>query len=235
MTVFARGAASGCGIIERMDPRTEDFYRRYAKRLAAQPEASRSAMLPAIEAALPRGGRVLDVGAGAGRDVAGMLAAGLEAYGVEPSAEMRARALAQFPELAGRLRDGALPDLGRPFTDLVPDGFDGVVCSAVLMHVGDDELPAALSALTASLRRSADGRSAAPGTVVLLSLPEQLDGSLAEGRDVDGRRFANHAPERVMALLASLCFSPVTRTASDAVLAATGTRWHTLSLRSDPG
>ncbi|WP_431258670.1 class I SAM-dependent methyltransferase [Roseateles chitinivorans] len=224
--------------MERTDPDTDDFYRRYAERLASQPESPRSAMLPVVEAALPRGSRVLDVGAGAGRDVAGMLAAGLDAYGVEPSAEMRARALAQFPALADRLhrlhrlREGALPDLGRPFADAVPEGFDGVVCSAVLMHVGEDALPDALSALAATLRRSADGRHAAPGTVMLLSLPEQLDGSLAEGRDVDGRRFANHAPARVATLLATMGFSLAAHTVSDAVLSASGTRWHTLTLRA---
>ncbi|WP_431265669.1 class I SAM-dependent methyltransferase [Roseateles chitinivorans] len=221
--------------MEHTDPGTDDFYRRYAERLASHPESSRSAMLPVVEAALPRGSRVLDVGAGAGRDVAGMLAAGLDAYGVEPSAEMRARALAQFPALADRLhrlRDGALPDLGRPFGDILPEGFDGVVCSAVLMHVGEDALPGALSALAATLRRSADGRHAAPGTVMLLSLPEQLDGSLAEGRDLDGRRFANHAPARVGTLLATRGFSLAAHAVSDAVLGATGTRWHTLTLRA---
>lgn len=224
--------------MERMDPRTDDFYRRYAGRLASQPESPRSSMLPVIESALPRGSRVLDVGAGAGRDVAGMLAAGLEAYGVEPSEEMRGRALAQFPELAGRLREGTLPDLGRPFADVAPDGFDGVVCSAVLMHVGEDDLPGALTALAATLRCSDDGRHPeraarlAHGTVMLLSLPEQLDGSLVEGRDVDGRRFANHAPERVSALLAPMGFSLAAHAVSDAVLRATGTRWHTLTLRA---
>jgi SAM-dependent methyltransferase len=216
--------------MDAMDPRTDDFYRRYAERLATQPESTRSAMLPVVEAALPRGSRVLDVGAGAGRDVAGMLAAGLDAYGVEPSSEMRERALVQFPELAGRLRDGALPGLGQPFADVTPEGFDGVVCSAVLMHVGEDDLPGALAALAATLRRSADGQRAAKGTVMLLALPEQLDGTLAEGRDVDGRRFANHAPERVAALLAPLGFSLAAHTVSDAVLSATGTRWHTLTL-----
>ena len=218
--------------MDAMDPRTDDFYRRYAGRLATQPESPRSAMLPVIEATLPRASRVLDVGAGAGRDVAGMLAAGLEAYGVEPSAEMRERALVQFPQLAGRLRDGALPGLDQPFVDVVPGGFDGVVCSAVLMHVGEDDLPDALSALAATLRRSGDGSQAAAGTVMLLALPEQLDGALAQGRDLDGRRFANHAPARVAALLAPLGLSLAAHTVSDAVLSATGTRWHTLTLRA---
>ncbi|RZI58058.1 MAG: class I SAM-dependent methyltransferase [Rubrivivax sp.] len=215
-----------------MDPRTDDFYRRYAEHLALQPESPRSAMLPVVEAAMAPGSRVLDVGAGAGRDVAGMLAAGLDAYGVEPSAAMRARALAQFPDLHGRLCEGALPDLGRPFADVAPDGFDGVVCSAVLMHVGEDTLPGALAALAGMLRRSTDDRHAAPDTVMLLSLPEQLDGSLAEGRDIGGRRFVNHAPERVATLLAPMGLSLAAHAVSDAVLSTTGTRWHLLTLRA---
>jgi hypothetical protein len=82
------------------------------------------------------------------------------------------------------------------------------------------------------LRRSADGRHAAPDTVMLLSLPEQLDGSLAEGRDIGGRRFVNHAPERVATLLAPMGLSLAAHAVSDAVLSATGTRWHLLTLRA---
>ena len=214
-----------------MDALTDDFYRRYAEHLATRPESARSAMLPVAEDALPPGSRVLDVGAGAGRDVAGLLAAGLDAYGVEPSAAMRARALAQFPTLHGRLREGALPDLGRPFADLVPSGFDGVVCSAVLMHVSGSDLPRALSALIGVLRRAADGNRPAAGTVLLMSLPELHADALSEGRDLEGRRFTNHAPSRVAALLAPSGLALAGHQISDAVLAATGTRWHTLTWR----
>lgn len=215
-----------------MDALTDDFYRRYAEHLAAQPESARSAMLPIAETALPAGSRVLDVGAGAGRDVAGLLAAGLDAYGVEPNAAMRARAFTQFPALHGRLREGALPDLGHPFADVVPDGFDGVVCSAVLMHVGEAALPRALAALVGALRRAADGNGPASGTALLLSLPELHADALSEGRDLDGRSFTNHSLARVATLLAPLGMALVGHQISDAVLAATGTRWHTLSWRA---
>jgi 2-polyprenyl-3-methyl-5-hydroxy-6-metoxy-1,4-benzoquinol methylase len=39
-------------------------------------------MLPHIERTLPPGASVLDVGAGSGRDVEAMIAAGFDAYGV---------------------------------------------------------------------------------------------------------------------------------------------------------
>lgn len=215
-----------------MDQPTDAFYRRYAERLATQPESPRSAMLPFLLRALPAGSRVLDVGAGAGRDVAALLAEGREAYGIEPSADMRARAAAQFPELDGRLRDGALPALGRPFDDVVPQGFDGVVCSAVLMHVSAEGLPATLAALAAVLRRAPDDRGPAVGTVLLLAVPEQVDGSLVEGRDIDGRRFENHAPSRVAELLAPTGLALAEHAISDAVLVSVGTRWHTLVFRA---
>jgi len=55
------------------------------------------------------GERVLEIGAGSGRDAARLLALGVEVDAVEPSAALRERALADHPELEGRLFHGFLP------------------------------------------------------------------------------------------------------------------------------
>jgi hypothetical protein len=62
---------------------------------------------------------------------------GVEVDAVEPSAALRERALANHPELEGRLFDGFLPG-GLP-TDIQPT-YDGILLSAVIMHIPNAEL-----------------------------------------------------------------------------------------------
>lgn len=213
-----------------LDAGTAAFYDGYAGKLAAT-EASRSAMLPFFEAALAPGARVLDVGAGSGRDVAALLELGFEAFGVEPNAAMRATALRLRPGLAGRLADAALPGLGRPFSERHPEGFDAVACSAVLMHIAPAELPVALQSLVQQLRAPAAGEAGMQRPALLLALPEMAASQLAGDRDTDGRRFHNHAVATVQALLADLGLQLERSATNDAVLASAGTRWHMLVFR----
>ncbi len=64
-----------------------------------------------------RGERVLEIGAGSGRDAARLMALGVKVGAVEPSAALREPALADHPELEGRLFHDFLnkdPVVGRP-------------------------------------------------------------------------------------------------------------------------
>lgn len=213
-----------------MDAGTSRFYDDYAPRLAAT-ESRRSAMLAHLLAALPAGAWVLDVGAGSGRDMAALHELGFEPFGVEPNAAMRETALRAHPALAGRLADATLPGLGRPFAEQRPQGFDAVVCSAVLMHLPPDELPGALASLVRQLRPAAPDDAASHRPTLLLSLPEMDATQLAGDRDADGRRFHNHAPADVAALLGGMALTLALADVNDAVRASTGTRWHTLVFR----
>jgi len=168
-----------------IQPGTTAFYDQWA---ATGRESARSAMSNHFVSAFAPGARVLDVGCGKGRDVVALLDLGFDGYGVEPHDAMRAQALARDPRLRERIADAALPELGQPFGG----GFDAIACSAVLMHLSDDALPASLAAISAALR---------PRARMLLALPEMLPELLADGRDPDGRQFTNHAPERVQELL----------------------------------
>jgi SAM-dependent methyltransferase len=197
-----------------MDRPTSEFYDRYARVVLAE-ESQRSAMSEHFAATFAPGSRVLDVGAGSGRDLVMLMEQGFDAWGVEPNAAMRALALQRHPALAGRLGDGLLPRLGKPFGG----GFDGIVCSAVLMHVRSPELPTALQALCALL--NPDGR-------LLISLPELSPAQLHQGRDADGRLFANHAPEDVCEMLAGYGLQETGRWEIMVNAASTPTRWVTL-------
>ena len=188
-------------------------------------------MLPHAVQALPPGASVLDVGAGSGRDMAALQELGFNVFGVEPHAAMRETALRLRPGLAGRLRDAALPALGRPFVDRQPQGFDALLCSAVLMHITPVELPTALAALAQQLRPAAINDTEAQRPAMLLSLPEMDRQRLHGDRDADNRRFHNHPPATVQALLAPLGLQLVSTCTQAQMRASTGNCWHTLLFR----
>lgn len=211
-----------------MDTATADFYRRYAQNLTASTEASRSAMLPHIERTLRPRASVLDVGAGSGRDVEAMIAAGFDAFGVEPSTDMLRKALSLRPALNGRLVQAALPQLGHPFSERQPGGFDAVVCSAVLMHLEPAEMPEALASMAKQLRAPTNEDVEATSPALLVSLPHMEPSRLIDQRDADGRRFHNHAVDSVRDHLATLGLSLKESIDNHAVFATTGTVWKTL-------
>src|SRR5205823_3692632 len=80
--------------------------------------------------------RVLDVGAGSGREMALLARERFEAYGVEPSVALRQEAVARHPELTDRIEAGSLPGLART----LEHPYDGVICSAVLQHIPRHQL-----------------------------------------------------------------------------------------------
>ena len=77
---------------------------------------------------------------------------------MERSAQLRQAAVQHHPELEQRPVEAALPALSAPFGG----EFDGVLCSAVLMHLAEADLFDAAFALRRILRR---------GGRLLISLP----------------------------------------------------------------
>ena len=112
-----------------VDAATAKFYSLQASEIALRYESVASPVARFFGAAFAIGSRVLDIGAGSGRDLSELLTSGFDAYGVEPSEALATLAVAHHPELTGRIARGALPQIGEPFGG----GFDGILCSAVLM------------------------------------------------------------------------------------------------------
>jgi len=79
--------------------------------------------------------RVLDIGAGTGRDAAAFAAMGHAVVAVEPTAELRARAEALHPSPRIEWLDDGLPDLAR----LAGWNFDVVMLTAVWMHLDEGQ------------------------------------------------------------------------------------------------
>ena len=123
-------------------------------------------LIPAVPA------RMLDVGAGSGRDAAALAARGHRVVAVEPTAALRERAMAAHRTPDIEWLDDALPDLSK-----VRGRFDLILASAVWMHLDADERKQAMVRVAGLLRT---------GGLLLLSLRH---GTVPAGRimyDVTG-------------------------------------------------
>lgn len=205
-----------------MDPQTVAYYEASGEKLALRYEAVPSPVARFYRVAFPEGARVLDVGAGSGRDLAALLAAGYEAFGVEPSSTLRQAACEAHPELGGRIEDGSLPNLGTPHGGQ----FDGILCSAVLMHLAEADLFDAAFALRGLLKK---------GGRLLLSLPHHRADVHANNRDPAGRLFSPYTAEFVQLLFERLGFQKIGRWDTEDALGRPGTGWFTLLLELGSG
>ncbi|MFF7949325.1 class I SAM-dependent methyltransferase [Streptomyces griseorubiginosus] len=100
--------------------------------------------------------RVLDVGAGTGRDATALAGRGYTVDAVEPVAELRRVAERLHPGSGVTWRPGALPEIPG-----VRGPYDVVLLSAVWMHLRPEERPVAMRRLAGLL---------APGGLLLITL-----------------------------------------------------------------
>ena len=119
-----------------MDELTRQYYATHAAELAARYNSAASGVTKYFPLALAQGMRVLDIGAGSGRDMVALREMGCDVYGVEPCEELRGHTLEHHAFLKERLGSAELPNLGQPFSG----HFDGVLCSAVLMHIPREQI-----------------------------------------------------------------------------------------------
>lgn len=177
-----------------MDSRTRAYYQtNTAERVALWEsiESPQAALFPTLFTA---GQRILDVGSGSGRDLALLLRLGVEAWGLEPVDELRAAAVARHPELAGRIVAGPV----EAYAEANPAAYDGVLLSAVLMHVPDSELFDFVIALRRLVRA---------GGVAVVSIPlERDDVDESTGRDARGRLFVMRGESQVTLFFERLGF-----------------------------
>lgn len=164
-----------------MDSETSVYYSQNASRLAEQYATVVHTLEDYLTSVFARSHKILDVGCGTGRDLSLLLGNGKDAYGVDPSSEMLVAAHqalgARGFSSEGRLFVGSLPDLSQ-FTE---SEFDGILCSAVLMHLPEEELFDAVYALRRILR---------PGGTLLVSVPvTRSDVDPITRRDCGGRLF----------------------------------------------
>ena len=182
-----------------MDSQTLSYYARNAGKVAERYESVVNGLAQHFEQAFAPGARVLDVGCGSGRDLALLHKLGRDVYGLDATSELVALSQDTHPELRGRVVHGVLPDALIPFGG----SFDGVLCSAVLMHIAVVQLPVAVAFIERCLR---------PGGRLLYSVPcKRADVVAADYRDAEGRLFVPDPADRLLKLFESHGFALIER------------------------
>jgi len=194
------------------DKKTQDYYKTNAQMIAREYAEAPGGVDAWFGKAFPKGGRVLDVGAAAGRDVLLLGKSGYEAFGVDPCRELVEYGIGVNPGLTGRLWCDALPEL----ETVQNDNFDGVLCSAVFMHIPRRGLADAAAGVKRVLK---------PGGGLLLSLPFELDGSPVSGRDVKGRLFNGLSNSEADALLLKYGFRKILQKKNADALGRQNRKW----------
>ena len=123
-------------------------------------------------------GRVLDIGAGTGRDAAGLVGLGHSVVAVEPTVELRRGAMVLHPSPMIEWVDDSLPDLAA--VRARREEFDAVMLTAVWMHLDAPQRRQAMPNVAALVRN---------GGVMIMSLRH---GPVPPGR----RMFEVSAEER---------------------------------------
>lgn len=124
---------------------------------------------------IPRGGRIMDLGCGSGRDVKGFCDHGYEAYGLDASEELVKKA---SNTLGITVSTGLVEDW------IADEPFDGIWCCASLMHLDDRALEQFFENLKYNLK---------PGGVLFMSVKSGIE----TGLDEQGRYFRNFTEENV--------------------------------------
>jgi len=196
-----------------MDEITLSYYEQNANEIYDRYESISSGIADYFQASFPTGARILDVGAGSGRDLRHLLSLGYNATGIEPSDALRSLAISKFPDLKKKLIPGNLPSLN------VSEPLDGIVCSAVLMHIPESMLFDSLLSLRDAL--VIHGR-------LLVSIPQDRPGLDNQFRDTDGRLFQPVEAGRLVLLAERLGLSLISRWENKDGLNRPGHDWVTL-------
>jgi 2-polyprenyl-3-methyl-5-hydroxy-6-metoxy-1,4-benzoquinol methylase len=176
-----------------MDQVTVNYYSQNAQQVADRYEAVVSSLSEHFLEAFKPNSKLLDIGCGSGRDLAVLHKLGHECYGVDPTKEFVDIAQRVHPELSGRIALDSLPAMAPPFGGK----FDGVLCSAVLMHIEIDQLLSAALSIKNCLKL---------GGRLLYSVPSKRLDVVSEDRDGNGRLFVPDQSGRLQSIFESLGF-----------------------------
>ena len=159
----------------------EDLFKRYESISGAETHKAVLHLIPAAPA------RILDVGAGTGRDAAWFAGIGHRVTAVEPTDAMRLPAMKLHPSPLIEWLDDSLPEL--PLLRSRGEAFDLILLSAVWMHFDGEQRRQAMATLAALLRTGGTlivrvRHGPVPPGRRMFEIPDQETLDLAEANDL---------------------------------------------------
>jgi 2-polyprenyl-3-methyl-5-hydroxy-6-metoxy-1,4-benzoquinol methylase len=195
-----------------MDVETVRYYSLNAETIATRYESLVSGLSKSFGEAFKPQSKLLDIGCGSGRDLSLLASFGHDCFGIDATAEFVALSQSLHPELIGKVHQAALPTFEPPFGG----EFDGVLCSAVLMHIPENEVfPAALS-IKKCLKKDAR---------LLYSVPSKRLDVVNENRDANGRLFIPDQSNRLQTIFEEIGFKLISKSASTDSLGRDSVEW----------
>ena len=158
--------------------------------------------------------RVLDIGAGTGRDAAGFATLGHRVVAVEPTEEMRRGAMALHPSPLIEWLDDSLPELAS--LRARGEQYDVVMLTAVWMHLDEKQR-----------------RQAMPNVAALVRDDGAMIMTLRHGPVPPGRRMFEVSAEETIGLAAPLGLSCVLNRPAESSLRQPGVSWTRLAFRKE--
>ncbi len=200
-----------------MDKATINYYSKNVQTVAERYESVVSNLSESFGEAFKPKSKLLDIGCGSGRDLALLASLGHECFGVDATPEFVVLSQSIHPELKSKVLHAALPNFEPPFGG----DFDGVLCSAVLMHIAESELvPAALS-----IKRCLKNHGR-----LLYSVPSKRLDVVTENRDANGRLFVPDQSDRLQKIFEQLGFSLISKWNNTDSLGRDSVEWISVSM-----
>ena len=156
--------------------------------------------------------KVLDIGCGSGRDLRTLHEMGYAADGIDPCPEFVESTSSRMCQYGATVEVDSLPSL----KSVKDESYDAVLCSAVLMHLPEEQLFDAAFSIRRILHEK--GR-------LLISVPLQGEGTTLES---DGRMFNGVSPDQIELLFERIGFRLISRWDSDDALGRPDRKWASL-------
>jgi len=202
-----------------MDTATSRYYQENAKKLAYRYEEAGEGIALYFAQSFLRGSKVLDIGCGMGRDLNALMKSKMDALGVDSSSAMLDELRSKFSMLSDRVWMDGLPFL----KSVADNDYDGVLCSAVLMHIEEQHLFDAAFTIRRILRT---------GGTFLMSVPgPDLTVDAKTNRDTKGRLFNGVTPEKYQFIFERLGFKLINRWHNEDGLKRSHRTWYILLFR----
>jgi hypothetical protein len=176
-----------------MDSETIQAYNNYSKIFFAKYSESEEGISRHFSSSFPDPCSILDIGSASGKDLKILSEQGHNVLGVEPSQELVKLSLSKYPDLDGKIKCDQLPGL-----ESMTRKFDGILCSAVLMHIPHIQLFDSIVSIKNHLNENGK---------LLISIPHNYPG-IDEGtsRDKLGRLYNGLTANQIILLFERIGF-----------------------------